>query len=111
MPAWIPPRPPIQPGVPERVETVYVLSRVTLGADIKITSTILDALKKRFPDARIVLVANRKSRELFAADERISPLEAVYPRSGPVSRGSNLRIGFAARSRAGTGLSWIPIHE
>ncbi len=46
---------------PERVETVYVLSRVTLGADIKITSVILDAMKQRFPGAAIVLVANRKS--------------------------------------------------
>ena len=48
----------VQPVIPERVETVYVLSRVTLGADIKITSMILDAMKKRFPGARIVFVAN-----------------------------------------------------
>ena len=95
MRAWIPSGPQVEPDIPDRVETVYVLSRVTLGADIKITSTILDALKKRFPDARIVLVANRKSRELFAADERISHLEAVYPRSGPVSR----RVEFAHRLR------------
>ena len=77
--------------IPRRVETVYVLSRVTLGADIKITSTMLDAMKKRFPAAAIVFVANHKSAELFAADSRISHLKADYPRSGPVSQ----RIAFA----------------
>jgi ADP-heptose:LPS heptosyltransferase len=91
MRAWVTPGPKVQPVVPERVETVCVLSRVTLGADIKITSIILDAMKKRFPGARIVFVANRKSAELFSADPRISHLEAEYPRSGPVSA----RIEFA----------------
>lgn len=91
MRAWIPVIAPVQPVIPERVETVYVLSRVTLGADIKITSVILDAMKKRFPGARIVFVANRKSAELFAADARILHLDTEYPRSGPVS----LRIEFA----------------
>jgi hypothetical protein len=84
MHAWIPPAPHIQPVVPECVEAVYVLSRVTLGADIKITSPILDCMKRRFPDAAIVLVGNRKSAELFAADSRIAHFNAEYPRSGSV---------------------------
>lgn len=91
MRVWVPPRPPIQPRLPELVETVYVLSRVTLGADIKITSIILDAMKKRFGGVDIFLVANRKSAELFASDAHIGHLEADYPRTGPVSR----RIEFA----------------
>ncbi len=92
---WIPARPPIQPRLPEFVETVYVLSRVTLGADIKITSVILDAMKKRFPAAAIVLVANRKSIALYSADSRVWHIEAEYPRSGPVSH----RIEFAHQLR------------
>ena len=95
MRAWIPAAPRVQPAIPARVETVYVLSRVTLGSDIKITSTILDAMKRRFPAASIVLVGGRKSAELFAADARIEHLEAQYPRSGPVSR----RIAFAHELR------------
>jgi len=91
MRAWIPVIAPVQKVIPDRVETVYVLSRVTLGADIKITSIILDAMKKRFPDSRIVFVANRKSAELFATDARIVHFDAEYPRAGPVS----LRIEFA----------------
>ncbi len=91
MRVFIPDAPQTAPVLPTRVETVYVLSRVTLGADIKITSILLDAAKQRFPDARIVFVAGRKSAELFAADPRIEILDVSYPRSGPVSA----RIAFA----------------
>jgi ADP-heptose:LPS heptosyltransferase len=93
MRAWVAPLDYAAPSVPERVETVYVLSRVTLGADIKITSCILDAMKKRFPNAEIILVSNRKSAELFATDARIFHLNADYPRSASVSE----RIAFAGR--------------
>jgi ADP-heptose:LPS heptosyltransferase len=91
MTAWIPPRARVQPRLPERVDKVYVLSRVTLGADIKITSLVLDAMKRRFPEAEVHFVGNRKSTELFAADRRVVPFEAQYPRSGPVSE----RLKFA----------------
>jgi ADP-heptose:LPS heptosyltransferase len=95
MRAWIPSPPQVTPGIPDRVDTVFVLSRVTLGADIKITSIILDAMKRRFPGASIVFVANRKSAELFAADRKITHVNADYPRSGPVSG----RIAFAHELR------------
>jgi ADP-heptose:LPS heptosyltransferase len=81
--------------IPRRVDTVFVLSRVTLGADIKITSTILDAMKNRFRHARIVFVGGRKSAELFCADTRIEYLQADYPRAGPVSG----RVAFAHELR------------
>ena len=95
MRAWIPAAPVVTPEIPARVDTVYVLSRVTLGADIKIVSPILATMKQRFPGARIVFVANRKSAELFAADPRIEYLNADYPRSGPVSA----RLEFARELR------------
>ncbi len=85
MQIWIPKREPFAPAIPARVETVYVLSRVTLGADIKIVSPILNTMKRRFPEARIVFVANKKSAELFAADPRVEPLIADYPRSGSIA--------------------------
>ncbi len=96
MQAWIPPHVTAAPVIPARVETVYVLSRVTLGADIKIVSPMLAAMKERFPAARVVFVANRKSAELFEADPRIAHLNAEYPRSGPVSR----RVAFAEELRS-----------
>jgi ADP-heptose:LPS heptosyltransferase len=83
--------------VPAQVDLVYVLSRVTLGADIKITSMILDAMKLRFPDARIVFVGNRKSAELFQFDARVEHFEAQYPRTGPVS--ARIAWGHELRAR------------
>jgi ADP-heptose:LPS heptosyltransferase len=95
MTAWIPRTPRVHPVIPDRVDTVYVLSRVTLGADIKISSTVLAAIKERFRGVDIFFVANRKSAELFASDASISHLEGNYPRSGPVSE----RIEFAHELR------------
>jgi len=61
---------------------VYVLSRVTLGADVAVTSVLLDAAKRRYADAEIVFVGPRKSYELFEADPRIRHLLAPYARGG-----------------------------
>lgn len=74
---------------------VFVLSRVTLGADVAVTSVILDALKRRFPGARIVFVAPRKNWELFAADPRIRHLPASYPRQAPLKE--RIEAGLALR--------------
>ena len=61
-------------GKPQRV---FVLSRVTLGADVAVTSVLLAASQRRFPDAEIVFVGPLKNYELFAGDPRIhhQPLE------------------------------------
>jgi ADP-heptose:LPS heptosyltransferase len=59
-----------------------VLSRVTLGADVAITSVMLDAAKRRFPQAEISLVAGEKSWKLFAADTRLRWLPVSYGRGG-----------------------------
>ncbi len=63
------------------VERVYVLSRITLGADIAVTSVVLDAMKRRFPDAEICFVGPSKNAELFLDDARILPISVVYGRS------------------------------
>lgn len=62
--------------------SVFVLSRVTLGADVAVTSVALDAAKRRFPAARIHLVGSSKAFELFSADSRIAHLPAPYSRGG-----------------------------
>ncbi|HEX4169559.1 MAG TPA: hypothetical protein VHZ55_29195 [Bryobacteraceae bacterium] len=63
------------------VRKVFVLSRVTLGADVAVTSVVLSAAKQRFPDAEICLVGPEKNAELFAADERIATVALPYGRS------------------------------
>ena len=61
---------------------VFVLSRVTLGADVALTSIVLDAAKKRWPDAEIVFVGSARNYELFAADPCIKHKPIQYPRAG-----------------------------
>jgi ADP-heptose:LPS heptosyltransferase len=67
---------------PQTTNRIYVLSRVTLGADVAVTSVLLDAAKRRYPEAQIFFVGPRKSYELFEADPRIRHFPAPYARSG-----------------------------
>jgi len=67
---------------PATIRNVFVLSRVTLGADVAITSVMLDAAKLNFPDAQIYFVGPQKAWELFAGDPRLSHLAIAYGRSG-----------------------------
>lgn len=67
---------------PASTSRVYVLSRVTLGADVTVTSVLLDAAKRRYPDAEVVFVGPQKSYELFEADPRIKHRPTPYARSG-----------------------------
>lgn len=64
------------------VRRVFVLSRVTLGADVAVTSVALAAARQRFPNAAICLLGPQKNAEIFAADERIGSSVVGYPRSG-----------------------------
>ena len=78
--------------------TIFVLSRVTLGADVAVTSVLLDAAKRRFPEAAICLVGPRKNWELFAADPRILHLPVNYRRGTLRERlaaGLDLRAALA----------------
>jgi hypothetical protein len=63
------------------VQRVFVLSRVTLGADVAVTSVALAAAKQRFPDAEICLIGPAKNGEMFAADSRIAPIAVAYGRA------------------------------
>ena len=65
-----------------KIERVIVLSRVTLGADVVITSVMIERMKLRFPVAEIVLVGGSKTPELFGGDPRVSFREIVYRRTG-----------------------------
>jgi len=73
----------------DKPQRVFVLSRVTLGADVAVTSVLLAAAKSRFPKAGIVFVGPRKNYELFAGDRRIHHAEVPYRRG-------NLRERLAA---------------
>ena len=63
------------------IRRVFVLSRVTLGADVAVTSVALNAAKHRFPDAEICLVGPAKNAEMFADDDNIVPIPVTYGRA------------------------------
>jgi ADP-heptose:LPS heptosyltransferase len=65
-----------------RIKKAFLLSRVTLGADIAVTSVALAALKEVFPTAEIRLVANARTQQLFAGDPRVQLCPIEYPRGG-----------------------------
>ena len=70
-------RPRAIAGKPRRV---FVLSRVTLGADVAVTSVLLAAARRRFPLAEMVFVGPRKNYELFAGDPHIHHVPLAYQR-------------------------------
>ncbi len=67
---------------PARIQNVFVLSRVTLGADVAITSVLLAAARQRFKKARIWFVGPQKNWELFQADPGLNHLAIAYRRAG-----------------------------
>lgn len=73
------------PTPPDAARRVYVLSRITLGADVAVTSVLIDAAKQRYPDAEIVFAGPRKSYELFEADPRVRHSPTPYERGGSLS--------------------------
>jgi len=66
----------------QNIKKVFVLSRVTIGADVAITSIIIEKSKKIFPNANIFFLANKKNYELFGNDENIKILPLDYKRRG-----------------------------
>ena len=72
---------------------VVVLSRVTLGADVAITSTFLAGALLRWPSASVVFAGSRKNFELFSGDSRVSLLEVRYGRGSSLAE--RLETGLA----------------
>jgi hypothetical protein len=68
--------------LPTSAKRVYVLSRITLGADVAVTSVLLDSAKRRYPDAEIFFAGPQKNYELFAADTRVRHFPVPYTRGG-----------------------------
>jgi ADP-heptose:LPS heptosyltransferase len=65
-----------------RPKRVVILSRVTIGADIAITSVICQRVAQNYPDAEIVVVGNDKLQQVFAEESGIRVHELAYSRRG-----------------------------
>jgi len=64
------------------VRRILLLSRVTIGADIAITSVIIQRLAGLFADAQIVLIGDSKLQQIYAGHPRVRLQQVHYERSG-----------------------------
>lgn len=84
------------PGRTARTKKAFILSRVTLGADVEITSMLWQKLRQVMPSAEIVLLAGEKAHELFGGDTSLRIHRLDY------HRGSSLLDRLA---------SWLTVLE
>jgi ADP-heptose:LPS heptosyltransferase len=69
----------------QKIKRAVVLSRVTIGADIAVTSLVIERLKQEFANAEIVLLGGIKTSELFGGDVRIHFSDIQYQRAGTLA--------------------------
>lgn len=66
----------------QKVKKILLLSRVTIGADIAITSVMLQKLALAFPEAEIVLIGEKKLQEIYGGNTFIKIKHVQYSRKG-----------------------------
>ena len=64
------------------VKKILLLSRVTIGADVAITSIIIQRLARRYPAAEMVLIGGSKLDEIYGGNSRIRLQTVDYNRQG-----------------------------
>jgi ADP-heptose:LPS heptosyltransferase len=69
----------------DKPNRIFILSRVTLGADVAITSVIIERLKQKFPSADIVLIGGSKMVELLDGDRQLRFHQISYNRASALS--------------------------
>ena len=79
-------RTPRRPAPAEfsQVKKVLLPSRVTLGADIAVTSPLIAKMRDALPEAEFVWLGSAKLRELFGGEDRVRVREIRYERGGTV---------------------------
>jgi ADP-heptose:LPS heptosyltransferase len=71
---------PLKQG--QSLKKILILSRVTIGADIAITSVIIQRLHSLFPEAEIILMGGSKLEEVYGANPILRLREVPYERKG-----------------------------
>jgi hypothetical protein len=66
----------------ESVDKILLLSRVTIGADVAITSVIIERLAGIFPEAEILLIGDGRLEEIYEGNPRIKIRKVPYSRRG-----------------------------
>jgi ADP-heptose:LPS heptosyltransferase len=90
----------LDPADAARVDKVLIPSRVTIGADVAVTSVFLDGMKDAMPHAELVLLALPATRELFAGDPSVRVCEVRYRRDGGLTERLNTWLEVLAATNA-----------
>lgn len=63
------------------VQKIILFSRITLGADVAISSVLISHLKQLFPSAEIVFIGSQKLNDLYGGDPQIRIQSLTYGRT------------------------------
>ena len=74
----------LNPVARSSIKKAVLLSRVTIGADIAVTSVLSARLREALPNAELVLLGSHKLRDLYGGDSRLRIRALDYDRSGGV---------------------------
>jgi ADP-heptose:LPS heptosyltransferase len=64
------------------IQRIFVLSRITIGADVAIVSVMTQRLIKQFPQAEIIILGSDKLNEIFGGNPRVRVRRLGYERQG-----------------------------
>lgn len=71
-----------QKRLPQHIKKILLLSRITIGADVAITSIVLQRLARLYPQAEIVLIGDDKLSDIYATNSRVQIRSVHYNRKG-----------------------------
>ena len=71
-------------AAPRTARTICILSRVTIGADLLLTTVALQRLRQAYPDAELVVLGDGKLQALIGGFPGVRVRAIAYGRRGPL---------------------------
>ncbi len=72
------------PQAPAQAQRVVILSRVTIGADLLLTTVVLQRLRQAYPEAELVVLGDGKLQALIGGFTNVRVRAVAYGRRGPL---------------------------
>ena len=63
---------------------IFILSRITIGADVAVVSVLLQRIQKLFPQAELVIIGESKLEQVFGDNPRVTIKGIDYARRGGI---------------------------
>ncbi len=84
------------------VRRILILSRVTIGADVLLTTVVVQRLHQRFPDAELVILGDAKLSGLVGGLPQVRVRPLAYGRRGPLRERLGAWLGLVEAVTAET---------